>query len=359
MQIAGSFLLSFLTALVLTPLVIKFAARLGILDDPRIRRHPATLHKAPTPRGGGIPVFLGVLFAGLLFLPINQRLLGILGGGAVAVLVGTLDDRYDLHPFFRLLTNFLAAGLVVASGIGIAFITNPAGGVIDLSQPQITFQFLGETRSIWLISDLLALFWIVFLMNMVNWSSGVDGQLAGFVPIAAATIGALSLRFTEDITQWPIIILAAATAGAYLGLLPYSVFPQRIMPGYGGGALAGFLLAVLAIASGAKLATAIIVLGVPFADAIFTIVRRLYQGKSPFWADMGHLHHRLLAAGWSKPKIAYFYWTLAFVLGFLALHLRSLAKVYTILLIGVSFAGLLLWLNWLLKLSRREDLLNG
>lgn len=353
-------MVAFIAALVLTPLTIRLAPALGIVDDPKKRRHPATLHKVPTARGGGIPLFVALLLASILFLPLDQRLLGILGGAAIVVLVGFLDDRHDIHPLIRLTTNFLAAGLVVASGIGIAFITNPlTGGIIDLSQPQISFQLLGQERSIWIISDLFALLWIAFLMNMVNWSSGVDGQLSGFVPIAAATIAALSLRFTEDVTQWPIIILAAATAGAYLGFLPYSVFPQKIMPGYGGSTLAGFLLAVLAIASGAKVATAIIVLGVPFMDAAFAILRRIYQKKSPFWGDAMHLHHRLLAIGWSKTKVAFFYWAVAAVLGFLALHLNSQAKVYTIIMLGVGIGGLLLWLSQLSQLPRQRDLPSG
>lgn len=144
------------------------------------------------------------------------------------MIVGFLDDRLDLNPYLRLLLGFLAAGLVVGSGIGIPFITNPFGGIIKLDQPQIRFYFLGEERSIWILADLFALFWIVFLTNIVNWAKGFDGQLPGIVVIAGLTIAFLALRFSADITQWPVAILASITAGAYLGFLPFNFYPQKL-----------------------------------------------------------------------------------------------------------------------------------
>lgn len=345
-------LLAFAAALALTPIVIKLAPRLGIIDDPKKRRHPAGLHKTPVPRGGGIPIFIAILVTVLAFIPADQRLLGILLGGAVVTFVGFLDDRRDIHPYTRLSSQFLAAGIVVASGIGIAFISNPLGpGVIDLSQPRITFDLFGEARSIWVLSVAFGFIWIVSLMNFVSWSSGVDGQLSGFTAIAALVLAALSLRFSQDITQWPVTTLAAATAGAYLGFLPWHAYPQKIMPGFGGGTLAGFMLAVLSILSTAKVGTLLVVLAIPVADAVFSILRRLSQGKSPVWADRKHLHHRLLAAGWSKRKVAYFYWLVSAVLGLIALNLNAQAKLYTIVGISLFVGGLLLWLGQLRRLS--------
>lgn len=351
----GPFLVAFLVTFLVTPAVIALAERFGLVDDPRLRRHPARIHQGVIPRAGGLAILAGLLAASLTFLPLDQHVLGILAGSILVVLVGVADDKFDLNPYFRLLTNFLAAGLVVASGIGIAFLTNPFGGIIDLSHPRIYFQALGEIRSLWITSDLFALFWIVWLMNMVNWSKGVGGQMPGFVAIAAVTIGFLSLRFTEDVTQWPVVILAFISAGAYLGFLPWNFPPQKIMPGYGGGSLAGYLLAILSILSGAKVATGILVLGLPMIDALVTVVRRLIQGRSPVWADRGHLHHRLLDLGFSERQVAIFYWVAAALLGAVALNLNSQQKFYTIVMLGIILGGIILWLNLSPYLSEPPD----
>lgn len=346
--------LAFAVALVLTPLVIRLAERLGIMDDPKKRPHPAVLHKTPVPRGGGIPIFLAILVTVLAFISPDQRLLGILFGAAIVVFVGFLDDRRDIHPYIRLLSQFLAAGIVVASGIGIAFISNPFGpGVIDLSQPRVTFEFLGQMREVWLLSALFGFLWIVALTNFVSWSSGVDGQLSGFAAIAALTIALLSLRFSADIAQWPVTILAAATAGAYLGFLPWHVYPQKIMPGFGGGTLAGFMLAVLAILATAKVGTLVVVLAIPLADAGYSIFRRASKGKSPVWPDREHLHHRLLDAGWSKRQVAASYWLATAGLGLLALNLNAQAKLYTIVGAALFVGGLLVWFRQSSKLQDR------
>lgn len=331
-----------------TPLVIKLAKKIDIIDDPKKNSHPKVIHEKPTPRGGGLAIFAGVLAASLIFLPVDKHLIGILLGATAAVVVGLLDDKFDLNPYLRLFLGLFIAGLPIAAGIGIAFITNPLTGiVIDLSHPQMVFDLLGETRSIWVLSDIFALIWLLFLMNMLNMGAkGVDGQLTGTVAIAAVVIGLLSLRFSADITQWPVIILASITAGAYLGFLPWHIYPQKIMPSYGGAILGGFLLGVLSILSTTKVGTLFVVLGVPLVDTGYTIARRIVKGKSPVWGDRGHLHHRLLDAGLSKKQVAFFYWGGALVLGLLALYLNSSYKLYTILGVSVAVGGLLLWLTY-------------
>ncbi len=335
-----------------TPIIIKFSKKLGIIDDPATHKHPKVIHTRPTPRGGGLAIYLAVLVASLVFLPFDKHLRGILAGGTIIALMGFLDDRHNLNPYLRLGVGFLAAGLVVAAGIGISFISNPLGGIIDLSRPQITFSLFGSSHSIWILSDLFALFWITFMMNMLNMGAkGIDGQLTGVVAIAATTIAALSLRFSADITQWPVIILASITAGAFLGFLPWHIYPQKIMPGYGGATLAGFLLAVLSILSTTKVGILVVVLGVPLVDTGYTIVRRILAGKSPVWGDRGHLHHRLLDAGWSKPKVAMFYWAITGLLGIVALNLNTPSKFYTIVGVAVAVLGLLIWLTYRPKSS--------
>src|SRR3989344_3142020 len=352
-------LTSLAISFLLTPLIIKLAPRLGIVDDPKRRNHPARLHEKPTPRGGGIPLFIAIIVSCLIFLPFDQRLSAILLGAAIVVGVGYLDDRRDYSPYIRLLAQILAAGVVVAAGIGISFISNPLGGIIDLSQPRIALNILGETRHIWVLSALFGFAWIVALMNAVSWSSGVDGQLSGFAGISALVIAILSLKFSADITQWPITILAVITAGAFFGFLPWHAYPQKIMPGFSGATLAGFMLAVLSLLSTTKVGTLMIVLAIPLADAGFSVARRVIAGKLTIWGDRKHLHHRLLDAGWSKPKIAAFYWLASAFLGILALYLNAEAKLYTIIGI-VLFVGLLLiWLNYLLQSQKPQDHANG
>jgi len=341
----------------LTPLIIWLYKKMGWVDDPKKQSHPKVVHQYPVPRGGGVAVFLAILITSLIFLPIDKHLIGILLGATVLVITGVLDDIYDLNPYWRLGLGIIAAGLVVGAGIGIPYISNPfkAGAVIELSQPQIPIYVWGKLRTIWIWADLFALIWIVGTMNFVNWSKGLDGQLPGIVVVGATVIGLLSMRFVDDVTQWPVIVLAFILAGTYLGFLFWNFYPQKIMPGYGGGALAGYFLAVLAILSGAKVATAILVLGVPMMDAIYTIIRRVWQGKSPVWGDRGHLHHRLMDLGWGKRRIAVFYWLVSLILGMVALQLNSQWKAYTIVLLGVIIGGFLLWLNTATYFLKKPD----
>lgn len=352
MNVSQLLLWPWLTAAVIsffaTPVVIKYAKRLGILDDPRKTSHPKVIHTVPTPRGGGIPIFLALLVSSLIFLPFDKHLIGILFGALILVVMGFLDDKHNLNPYLRLILGFVAVAAPVASGIGIAFLSNPiGGGVINLSQPQISFILFGSSHSIWLLSDLFALIWVTFLMNMVNMGAkGVDGQLSGVIPIAALTIAFLSLRFIGDSSQWPVIILAGITAGAYLGFLPWHIYPQKIMPGYGGAILAGYLLGVVSILSTAKVGTLMVVLGIPLIDTGYTIVRRILSGKSPVWGDVGHLHHRLLAIGLSKGQVAVFYWALTAILGVVAVSLNTPNKFYTMVGVGLILGGLILWLTY-------------
>ena len=338
-----SALIGFLT----TPLAIKIAKKVGIIDDPAKNKHPKVIHTYPVPRGGGIPIYLSLVITSLIFLPLDKQMVGILVGATILVIMGTLDDKYDLNPYLRLLIGFLAAAAPIAAGIGISFISNPAGGVINLSTPQLHINFLGGNHSVWLVSNILALVWITFLMNIVNMGAkGVDGQLSGVVVVSALTIAFLSLKFSADITQWPVIILAAITAGAYFGFLPWHIFPQKIMPGYGGSTLAGYLLAVLSILSTTKVGTLVVVLGIPLIDTGYTIIRRIIHHKSPVWGDRGHLHHKLLDVGLTKMQVAVFYWGITAILGFLALNLNTTSKIYTMIGIAALVGGLILWLTY-------------
>jgi UDP-GlcNAc:undecaprenyl-phosphate/decaprenyl-phosphate GlcNAc-1-phosphate transferase len=341
------FLVSGAVAFALTPLVIKLAKKIGIIDDPVTHKHPKVIHTYPVPRGGGIVIFFAVLIASLIFIPMDKHLIGILIGAAIIFVMGILDDKYDLNPYLRIGVGFLAAAAPIIAGIGIAFISNPFGGTIDLSHPRFVFNLFGDQKSIWLLSDLFALFWIVFLMNMLNMGAkGVDGQLPGVAGISAIAIALLSFKFSADITQWPVILLAMITAGAFFGFLPWNFYPQKIMPSYGGATMAGYLLAILSILSTTKVGTLIVVLAVPLIDTGYAIIRRILAGKSPVWGDRGHLHHKLLDLGLSKRQVAILYWAVTAVLGLAALYLNTLHKLYTIVGMAVLLGGLIIWLTY-------------
>lgn len=347
-------LVSFVVSLLSTPLVIKIYKKLGFLDDPKNQHHPKVLHKYPVPRGGGIPILISLILGCILFLPLYKPVLAIMLAGIVIVFIGSMDDVFDINPYLRLVTNLIAAGIVVGAGVGISYITNPMGGIINLDTIKIPIEVLGRVRDIVVIADIFAVVWIVWTMNMVNWSKGLDGQMPGVVSISAVVVGLLSLRFFPDTSQIPVMVISAITAGAYLGFLPFNFYPQKIMPGYGGGALAGFLLAVLSIMSSSKVATMMLVLGVPFVDAVYTIIRRLAAKKSPVWGDRGHLHHRLMDLGWGKRRIALFYWLISAILGSVALTLDSRGKLFATIMIFLIVGGGLLWITNMSSKSSKQ-----
>lgn len=360
-------LIAYILSLMITPIVAILAKKFDFVDHPN-RAHPAILHEKPTPRAGGVALYLAILLTILIVYFLSQntslfswefnldkKIVAILIGGLIAVAVGTIDDKYEISPYLRLLSNILVALIIVAAGVGITFIINPLGGQIRFDQIVFGFDFLGETRTIILIADLVAIFWITWLMNAVNWSSGVDGQLSGIVSVATFVIGLVALRyFNNDLNQFEVVVLAFATAGAYLGFLPYHFFPQKIMPGYGGSSLAGMLLAVLSILAGGRVATALIILIVPLADAAFTIIRRLLAKKSPFYGDREHFHHKLLDLGFTKSQIAYVYTVVTLALGFFALTLNSKSKLFALLSLIVVTLGAITTLTLLMRIKNRR-----
>jgi len=332
----------------ITPLVIWLYNKYKWVDDPTEQTHAKKTHRHPVPRGGGIVIFVAVLVASWFFLEYDSYLWHIMSAAALLMLVGFFDDIFDLSPVLRLGTGLLASLLVVGSGIGIAYVSNPFGpGVIHLHAWQLPIQLLGQTHTIWVLADIFAVFFILWNMNIVNWSKGVDGQMPGFVSIALIIIGLLSYRFIDDPTQFNTANLSFIVAGAYAGFLIWNWYPQKIMPGYGAGSLAGFFLSVLAILSGAKLATTLMVLAVPTADALFSIARRLWARKSPLWGDRGHLHHKLLDVfHWGRRKIAVFYWLTSAGLGLLSLYLNTTGKLITISATMVCVFGVLIWAKY-------------
>jgi len=329
------------------PLIIRLAWKLSLIDDPHTNKHPKVLHTTPLPRAGGLGIFFSLLVSSLIFLPLDHHLVGILAGATILTLAGLLDDLYNINPYLRLLISLFAAALPVATGIDIAFVNNPlTGQIVNLSHPQLTLSFLGHQYSFLIIAIAIALGWITFLLNAVSiGAKGIDGQLPGTTAIAAFIIALLSAQFSADITQWPITILAAITCGAFSGFLPWNIYPQKILPGWSGGTLAGYLLAILSILSTTKVGTLLVVLSIPLADVTWSIARRIKAGRSPVWGDRGHLHHLLLDFGLPRHYIAPLYWLLTLTLGLVALQLNSRLKFYTIIGVILLVGGIIWWLN--------------
>lgn len=353
-MVVASFFVSFLVSALIAPIIIYWYRKQRWLDDPATHTHAKVVHQQAVPRGGGLVVFAGLLVGAMLFLQWDQYLVAIVAGALLITFVGWLDDVYDLHPAIRLISGTVAACCVIGAGIGIGYVSNPFGsGVIHLDSVQWGYKLFGEQKSIWVLADLFALFFIVWNMNIVNWSKGVDGQLPAFVTVSLLFVSILAGKFAGDPTNFGTQQLALIAAGSFAGLLIWNWFPQKMMPGYGAGSLAGYLLAVLAILSGAKVATILMVLAIPTADAIFAISRRLYRKKLPFWGDRGHLHHKLLDVfGWSKPMIALFYATASLILGILSLYFNTQMKVVAVVITALLVVGLQL------EAKRRTNLIS-
>lgn len=341
----SALLVSFAISFLLTPPVMLFAKKLRLVTNKALRFHPAHTHKGVIPRAGGVPIFLAILLTVLVFIPVNKIMLGILLASALLVVVGTVDDYNDISPYVRFGLNLAISAIVIGFGLGIPYLSNPFGEAIRLDTWRIQFDFFGS-RSIWFWADILAIIWLTWTTNMVNWSKGVDGQLPGFVAITAIFMGLLGQRFTaHDISVQSVTLLSFVVAGAYLGFLPFNFYPQKIMPGYGGGGLAGFMLGILSILSFGKLGTAVLILSMPMIDAFYTIVRRIRKGQSPFRADWGHFHHRLLEIGWGKRRIAVFYWLVSLILGTSSLFLKGVEKIIAFITCGIVLLTFMVIIN--------------
>ncbi len=342
--IGGAFLLAALLALVLTPLAARFATSVGAIDRPGPARR---VHVRPVPRGGGLAVAASFLIAGLAALAtvgwlgagvdlsaISQlELLGLFGGSAAAAALGFLDDRYQLRARWQLLMQAGLALWAVAAGLTIDFVDNPVGsGVIEFAAP---------------FAVAFTIFWVVGMINSINWIDGLDGLSTGVALIAAVTLGVISL--TGALDQPVVALLCAALAGALAGFLPWNFHPARIFVGSAGTYFIGYTLAILSIIGTAKVALALLVLGVPIIDTFWIIVRRLGAGQAPFTADRGHLHHRLLDLGLSHRGAVLTIYALCVVLAVLSLVLSGSGQLYAFMGIVVG-AGLLLFIG-----MRRES----
>ena len=320
-----------LLSLLATPVVRRIAIRLDAIDRPNHRR----VNASPVPRGGGVAVAFAFLTVVVAVLVINDRLalisvpftiapeelVALLIGGAVATVLGFLDDYYQLRARWQLLGQLLLATIAVVAGVTVTFINNPFGpGSIILTGPfAVGFTML----------------WIVGMINSINFIDGLDGLSSGIALIAALTLGLISL--TATIAQPFIGVLCFALAGSLLGFLRWNFHPASIFIGTSGVMFVGYTLAVLAILGTAKVAVALLVLGVPIIDTFWIIVRRLANGSSPFTPDRGHIHHRLLDLGLSHGQTVLVIYALCAALAVLSFALSGTGQLYAFM--GLALAS--------------------
>jgi UDP-GlcNAc:undecaprenyl-phosphate/decaprenyl-phosphate GlcNAc-1-phosphate transferase len=304
-EAVAGFAVAAVVTLVTTPLTARLAVRLGAIDLPRDR----DLHEAPVPRLGGLAILAGILVAAIIFVPLDGQTRGILGGALVAVVVGSIDDLYDLPPAAKLAGQIAAAAVPVAAGVRVETFTLPFVGSVDLSATG---------------GGILTGLAMVAVMNVVNFTDGVDGLAAGVCTISGATFAIIALSLDRADAG----VLAAITAGAALGFLWHNFHPASVFMGDAGSNLLGLMLACIAVQGVLKTAAVValvfplVVLAVPILDTAFVVAKR-FKYRRPAWqADTEHFHHRMARIGFSQRRtVLYLYlWTLS--LAALALALR-------------------------------------
>ncbi len=338
--------LGFVVALGLVPVVIHYAVRFGAVDQ--VSQQKRKIHKKPIPRAGGVAIFLSFVLICTVLLPhLSYRFIGLVLAGLIVLLVGLYDDIRGLSPWVKLVFQLLAALVVVLGfGINVESITNPLGGQFILNSHEPMIQ-LGQLQvNPGLVANLLAIVWLVGLTNTINLLDGLDGLSGGVSAIAAFIIFLLAISPT--VNQPDTALIAVTLSGACLGYLVYNFYPAKVFNGDSGAYFLGMTLGILAIFSGAKLATAALVLGLPIFDAIWAFIRRLMSGHSPFQADRGHFHHLLIDVGLSQRQAVILIYGITALFGSLALIANSTQKFIAIgalLTIMILSVGLLTFIR--------------
>jgi len=327
--------IAFGLALGLTPLAAALGRRWGLVDVPGGRR----AHRGRVPRTGGVGLALAFLLTVTLtrILPANWfpasgdpketlRLTGIMLGAAFIFFAGLWDDWRELSPRSQLGFQLGAAVIAISAEVFLERVMNPlTNQLVILPWPVV-----------WGIS----LFWYLGMINTVNWLDGLDGLAAGVGAIVSAV---LALHMWRE-GQYSVTLLPLALLGATLGFLPYNFHPARAFMGSAGAMFLGFTLAALSIAGGAKVATVLLVMGLPIVDVAWQIVSRIRAGRSPAVGDRGHLHFRLQDLGWSQRRIVLVYYVFCASFGALALLIsHRLYKLVALLVLGVLVALALWW----------------
>ncbi len=310
--------------------VAKWAGfKVGIVDHPR-ERH---VHPHSTSKFGGLALYGSFTIAAFVaqLMPIERtdpneiiRFIGLIVGGALAFILGLIDDKLELPALPQYIGQIVIAGIAVAFLIFIEKFNNPLTGQVTSPWP-------------YFVTVTLSLFWMGLMMNTVNWLDGMDGLAAGVVLIGALLLFIHTVREGE----LSVSLMPLALIGSTLGFLIFNWHPASIFMGGTGAMFLGYTLGALSIIGGAKMATILLVMGLPLLDVTWQIARRLRVGKNPMVGDRGHIHFRLIDAGVSPRLIASFYYLFCAAFGVLALvttsrqfKLLALVTMTTLILIG-------------------------
>lgn len=291
---------AFLIAYTLTPPVRVLAFRIGAIDVPADDRR---MHTKPIPRIGGLAIFLSFTATTMLLCEPSRSLVTVWIGGAVLVLLGILDDIYRLSAWLKLIVQLLVAGFAVWNGTIIDHI-NLGGEYVHLG----------------IVSIPLTILWIAGLTNAINFIDGLDGLACGISAISSLSLFCVIL-LTGDLTSALITLVLASSC---LGFLPFNTNPARIFMGDTGALFLGYAMAVLSVQGVFKLHAVLAFLvplaifALPLCDTLFAIIRRIAAGKSPFAADRGHLHHRLVDLGFTQKESVKILYAICAILGLIA-----------------------------------------
>jgi UDP-GlcNAc:undecaprenyl-phosphate GlcNAc-1-phosphate transferase len=333
------FLAAAAISLFLTPTVRRLARRVDAIDHPDDRR----VNTSPIPRGGGAAVAVAFLTVTTGLFVANAALglwrpfqglnapevVALLLGGAAAMFIGLLDDRFDLRARWQFGGQVLVALIPVGLGITVGAIANPFGpGAIRL-------------EGVW--GAIFVLVWVVGMINSINFIDGLDGLSAGVSIIAAVTLAIISV--TGPATEPVVALICLVFAGALLGFLRWNFHPASIFIGTSGVMFVGYTLALLSILGSAKVVVALLVLGVPIIDTFYIIVRRISRGRSPFSADRGHIHHRLLDLGLTHTQTVLLIYAICVGLGALSLVLSGTGQLYAFMGAFLVFGVVILVLD--------------
>lgn len=346
-------LLSFLLSIGATFIVRKVALKFSIVDRPSSERK---IHKKETPLLGGIAIFIA-FFVGLYFSrsillsgSLNQfHWLGLFFGACFLLLGGILDDKYNLKPNQQIIWPILAIACVVAGGIGIEKITNPLGGMIYLDVLKIPiFEWNGMMHYFIVIADSFTILWLMGTMYTTKLLDGMDGLVTGTTAIGSFMIFLFTM--TTRYYQPDVGLAALLLSVSCFGFLIFNWHPASIFLGESGSLLLGYILGVLAVISGGKIAMALLIMGIPILDVAWTILRRLRAGFNPFrHADRQHLHFRLFDLGIGQRKTVLIYYSFSLIFGLCALFLQSLGKVFALILLIILMIAMVLSFNYLDK----------
>ena len=324
---------AFVISFVATPVVRSFAKQVGAIDVPDKKRH---IHSHPIPRMGGLAIFLGFLLSVLLFANITPQVRGILLGAILIVVVGAIDDVMNLNAWLKFCVQIVAAVIAVLSGVIINVVSNP---LLITGEQAITVGILAVPVTI---------LWIVGVTNSVNLIDGLDCLACGVSAIASLSMLVVSM-LVSDANSNVAVILAALCGGCH-GFMPYNLNPAKIFMGDTGALLLGYILATASVIGMFKFYAIVtfilpvLALAVPLSDTIFAFTRRILHGQSPFHADRGHFHHKLLDMGLSQKQAVAVLYAVSAILGLTTVVLTS-SGIVRIVLATVAFAiAVCIWL---------------